>query len=90
MQSLATYFDIPFIEAQSPRKGIVDTARGNLNLRNMPSMGGDIIGSIPNGAAVQILGRWQDWYVVDYNGQTAMPAAGIFAADSREMMMKSA
>ena len=33
------------------------------NLRNMPSMGGDIIGSIPNGAAVQILGRWQDWYV---------------------------
>lgn len=70
MQSLATYFDIPFIEAQSLRKGIVDTARGNLNLRNMPSMGGDIIGSIPNGAAVQILGRWQDWYVVDYNGQT--------------------
>lgn len=69
VQSLAAYFDMPFIEAQDPRTGTVDTARGNLNLRNMPSMGGDIIGSIPSGAAVQILGRWQDWYVVDYNGQ---------------------
>ncbi len=68
VQGLAAYFGIPFIEAQEPRQGTVDTARGNLNIRSKPSMAGDIIGSIPRGAAVTVLGRWQDWYVVDYNG----------------------
>lgn len=68
VQALTEYFDIPFIEPQPERQGTVDTARGNLNIRNQPSMAGEIIGSAPNGAKLQILGRWQDWYVVDYNG----------------------
>ncbi len=68
VQSLANYFDIPFIDAQEPWQGTVDTARGNLNIRDMPSMAGNVIGSIPDGEAVTVLGRWQDWYVVDYNG----------------------
>lgn len=68
VQALTEYFDIPFIEPQPERQGTVDTARGNLNIRSQPSMAGEIIGSAPNGAKLQILGRWQDWYVVDYNG----------------------
>lgn len=68
VQALTEYFDIPFIEPQPERQGTVDTARGNLNIRNQPSMAGEIIGSAPKGAKLQILGRWQDWYVVDYNG----------------------
>lgn len=68
VQGLTAYFDIPFIEPQPVRTGTVDTARGNLNIRDQPSMAGDVIGSAPSGAKIQILGRWQDWYVVDYNG----------------------
>ncbi|MBQ7131329.1 MAG: SH3 domain-containing protein [Oscillospiraceae bacterium] len=68
--SLTDYFDIPFIEATAARKGTVILNEGNLNLRRYPSMEGTIIGSIPNGSTVDILGSSGNWYVVRYNGQT--------------------
>lgn len=68
--SLTDYFDIPFVEASSPLKGSVILSEGSLNLRRYPSMQGAVIGSIPNGASVDILGKTGDWYVTRYNGQT--------------------
>lgn len=67
-QSVTTYFGLPFVEPTAPRNGRVSTLGGNLNIRATPSTNGTIIGSAPNGAVVQVRGRYEDWYVVDYNG----------------------
>ena len=50
------------------REGTVRTLGGNLNIRDYPSTDGTIIGSAPNGATLQVRGRYEDWFVVDYNG----------------------
>lgn len=70
VRALTAYFDIPLIEPETGRTGVVDTARGNLHIRAKPSMAGAVLDAAPNGSQIQILGRWQDWYVVEYNGQT--------------------
>ena len=69
-QALTEYFGLPFIEAQPARPGTVVTSRGSLNIRNKPSLDAAVIGSVPIGATLQVLGQWNDWYVVDYNGVT--------------------
>ncbi len=71
VQSLCDYFGIPFINAGPVFKGIVSAGGSNLNLRDYPSLGGKIIGSIPDGATVTIYSdAGNGWYVVNYNGQT--------------------
>ncbi len=67
-ESVTTYFGLPFVEPIPIREGTVRTLGGNLNIRDYPSAEGTIIGTAPNGAAVQVRGRYEDWYVVDYNG----------------------
>ncbi len=68
VQALADYFGIPFVEATVPRNGTVTTDGSNLNIRSLPSMVGGIIGSMPFGAKLIVLGETGNWYVVDYNG----------------------
>lgn len=68
-QSLADYFGIPFNEPSGIRTGIVTADGSALNLRGYPSMEGSILGSIPDGSAVQIYGAVENWYVVSYDGQ---------------------
>lgn len=71
VQSLCDYFGIPFINAGAVRRGIVAAGVSNLNIRDYPSQGGKIIGSIPDGATVTVYGDVGDgWYVVNYNGIT--------------------
>lgn len=67
-ESVTTYFGLPFVEPTPIRNGTVRTLGGNLNIRNYPSTDGAVIGTIPNGATLQVRGRYEDWYVVDYNG----------------------
>lgn len=66
--SLTEYFGIPFVVPQPIESGVVATQGGSLNIRNKPNSKADIIGSIPNGADVSVLGSWYNWYIVDYNG----------------------
>lgn len=69
--SLADYFGIPFkTPDNAAQRGRVVTKGGNLNIRNAPSLNASVIGSIPNGANVEILSREQQWYRVRYNGIT--------------------
>lgn len=69
VMSLTEYFGIPFISPPQPvRTGKVTTQSGNLNIRSKPNTLSKIIGQAPKGAAIKVLGSWQDWYVVDYNG----------------------
>ena len=70
VQSLCDYFGIPFVKAGPVFNGIV-AAGSNLNIRDYPSTGGQIIGSIPDGARLTIYGDvGNGWYVVHYNGVT--------------------
>ena len=71
VQSLCDYFGIPFVKAGSVFNGIVAAGGSNLNIRDYPSTGGQIIGSIPDGARLTIYGDvGNGWYVVHYNGVT--------------------
>ncbi len=68
VQSLAQYFGIPFIEAQPARTGTVSTNGGELNIRSRPNMEATVLTTAPDGASIEVLGSWQNWYVVNYNG----------------------
>ena len=73
--SLTDYFGIPFIWPTDPWEGIVHAGGGTLNLRSRPNMNATIIASIPDGASVQVYGRYEDWYVVRYGDYTGYAAA---------------
>lgn len=78
VQSLCDYFGIPFVNAGPVFGGVVAADGSNLNLRDHPSTGGKIIGSIPDNARVSIYGdAGNGWYVVNYNGKTGY-ASGQF------------
>lgn len=69
VKSLTEIFGIPFIDNPQPaRTAKVVTQGGNLNIRNRPSLDAAVIGQAPNGATITVLGEWQGWYVVNYNG----------------------
>ena len=68
--SLCDYFGIPFVPAGAVRWGTVTTDGSRLNIRSYPSLSGNIIGSMPDGASVMINGETDGWYVVSYNGIT--------------------
>ncbi|MDE5853454.1 MAG: N-acetylmuramoyl-L-alanine amidase [Ruminococcus sp.] len=67
VRSLCDYFGIPFVLPSAVQYGMVATDGSNLNIRNYPSMDGEIIGKIPNNAAVLINGEVDGWYIVSYN-----------------------
>ena len=50
--------------------GVVTTQGGNLNMRNGPSVGSPIVGSVPNGTVVEIIGLRGDWYEIWSQGRT--------------------
>jgi len=71
VESLCDYFGIPFIPAGPVMRGIVVTDPGSgVNIRKSPSTSAAIIGYAPDGAEVRIYGKYNNWYVVEYNGVT--------------------
>lgn len=70
--ALTEYFDIPFREpsGEYPKKGTVRLTSGTLNLRERPSLDAAVIGSIPNGATITLLGDAGDWYEASYQNKT--------------------
>lgn len=66
--SMAEYFGIPLISPITPKTGKVALKSGNLNIRSYPSTAGSVIKSVPNGSVLTVLGSWNNWYTVNYNG----------------------
>jgi trimeric autotransporter adhesin len=56
-------------KATEPKDGKVTTKRSNLNVRT--GAWGEIIGKLPKGTDVKIVGREGDWYKIQYNGKEA-------------------
>lgn len=66
--SVTEYFGLPLLSPRPSREGVVMLQSGTLNLRGAPSTSGPILASIPNGEAVTILGSYNGWYSVNYDG----------------------
>lgn len=64
--SLTEYFDLPFVAPLVPWQGRVQTQGGALTLRARPVLNGDVVVLMPNGTALTVYGRYQDWYTVGY------------------------
>ncbi|MEG1874927.1 MAG: N-acetylmuramoyl-L-alanine amidase [Angelakisella sp.] len=79
VESLTRYFGIPFAEAQPARPGVVDTQSGSLNIRKTPDLRAPILATAPRGARLSILGEWQNWDVVQYNGTIGYAVADYIA-----------
>lgn len=58
-----------------PMTGTVQLTSGNLNIRNRPSMQAAVVDSAPDNARLTVLGRWDDWYVVNYHGTIGYASA---------------
>jgi N-acetylmuramoyl-L-alanine amidase len=79
VEGLTEYFSIPFVEAQAPAVGTVRVTSGGLNLRDRPNTQASVLRVIPNGATVTVNGRWDNWYVVTYDGVTGYANAAYIA-----------
>ncbi|HPW00246.1 MAG TPA: SH3 domain-containing protein [Oscillospiraceae bacterium] len=66
--SLTEFFGIPLIPPQPERTGRVRLQSGNLNIRSKPNLGAPVLITAPNGAVLTVLGEWNGWYLVNYNG----------------------
>lgn len=76
VQSLTYYFDIPFIsDVFTPYDAVVSTQGGRLRLRCKPSTSSGIKALLENGTPLLVLGKWEDWLVVNANGLTGYVAA---------------
>lgn len=73
-RGLCAYFGLPFLYPQPVRTGVVTTEGSALRLRGYPGLDGAVVGSIPNGASVQIYGSYQGWYSIGYSGQLGFAA----------------
>lgn len=68
VRSLTQYFGIPFLEPTPPRNAVVDVAWGSLNIRSRPERTAPIVATAYDGARLVVLGQWQDWYLVRFDG----------------------
>lgn len=66
--SVTEYFGLPLLSPRPAREGTVRLESGSLNLRGAPSISGSVLASIPNGAAVSVLGSYNGWLSVNYDG----------------------
>lgn len=67
-EGVTEYFGLPFLTPSEPRTGIVTLSSGTLNLRSLPTMDAAVLAQLPNGATVTILGQFDEWYTVEYDG----------------------
>ena len=68
VQSLTTYFGIPFLTPQPPRNAVVDVEWGSLNIRARPDKTAPIVAKAYDGARLVVMGQWQGWYLVRFDG----------------------
>ncbi len=73
--SITEFFGIPFVEAQPVQIGRVNVTSGSLNIRSRPTTSSSVIIQAPKGAQLQVVGKYQNWYVVQYKGATGYASA---------------
>ena len=66
--SVSDFLGIKENQPMPMKTGVVTTQNSNLNLRAEPSVDAQIIGRIPNGSKIKILGTVDNWYLTSWNG----------------------
>lgn len=66
--SVAEYFGMTLVNPTQTQRAIVATQGGRLNIREAPDLNSTIIGQIPNGTTVEVVGQSGEWYLVRHNG----------------------
>lgn len=66
--SVCQYFGIPLVTPQPPANGTVITQAMSLNIRARPDLNSAVLARAPSGATLQVLGRYSNWYVVNFQG----------------------
>ncbi len=70
-QAAADFLNVPFVDIQPVAEtGLVSTGGGKLNIRDAPDLQANIIGQVPNGSTLNLLGKEGDWYRVNRGGVT--------------------
>lgn len=64
IMSLDEYFALPFVACSTSVEGM---ARKDESLRKRPTLNSEVIGSVEANSKVNILGQWEDWYIVGNN-----------------------
>ena len=62
--SLDEYFGIPFVACSTLGVGL---AKKDERFRKRPNLNSEIVGSIEANSKINVLGQWEDWYVVGKN-----------------------
>ncbi len=65
-RSMTEYFTLPFIYPMTPRTGTVATEESALNVRALPSLSGQVVGSVPREAQLTVYGQYDGWYSMGY------------------------
>lgn len=63
--SISEFFGLPFVPKSCRSYG---NSCEKFNLTERPTLNSKIIAIVPNGAEVKILGQWEDWYTVEFDG----------------------
>ena len=67
--SVTEYFDLPFVTPVTPFEGkVVLTYNGVANIYEKPALESSIIAVAYNQTPITVLGEYQDWYSVSYDG----------------------
>ena len=79
--AVTEFLGIPFAEPTPILTGVVQTQGGRLNIRQLPSTNSNVIGQIPNGSSVLVLGKTGNWYIVTYEGIEGYASADYIFVD---------
>ena len=66
--AVTEYFGLPLLSPSPARAAVVSTQGGGLNLRGAPVLTASVLQKIPNNASVEVLGEYNGWYTVRYQG----------------------
>lgn len=70
VRAVCEYFDLPYCTPCFPGQAIADSPRGRVNILYRPQAGAAVLGSLPTGGTVHILGECPGWYTVQFGGRT--------------------
>lgn len=79
VQSLCEYFNIPFNQPMEARQGVVHLESGRLNIRSKPDTTSHILGYAYNNDVLTVLGQYENFYVVLFQGIQGYASANYIA-----------
>lgn len=74
--SIADFLGVPYYPPVFPAAGTVSTRGGVLNVRRAPNTTSAVIGTLPNGRTVKIIGALNGWYAIEFKNTTGYVFAG--------------